>query len=85
LGAANLSEVIVSYAGFIDNLVGVWAKSEATPFDSSLLDKSQLRTLKFEPLCANPSWPTRAVRVAPLSSEPIARVRLLKFPTSKQP
>jgi hypothetical protein len=80
LGAGNLSEVIVSYAGFIDNLVGVWAKTEATPFDSKLLDKSVLRTLKFEPLCANPTWPARAVRAVPMSSESHARVRPLKFP-----
>ena len=67
----------MSYAGFIDNLVGVWAKSEATPFDSKLLDKSLLRALKFEPICPNPSWAARAVRVAPRSSESTARRRPL--------
>ena len=74
----------MSYAGFIDNLVGVWAKSEASPFDSNLLDKSQLRTLKFEPLCVTPSWPTHAIRIAPLGSEWSARVRPLKVPGNKQ-
>jgi hypothetical protein len=66
----------VSYAGFIDNLVGVWAKSEASPFDSKALDKSVLRALKFEPICPNPSWAARA-RVTSLSSEVSARRRPL--------
>jgi len=66
----------VSYTGFIDNLVGVWAKSEASPFDSKLLDKSVLRALKFEPICPNPSWAGRP-RVTSLSSEASARRRPL--------
>ena len=62
----------MSYTGFIDNLVGVWAKSEASPFDSKLLDKSLLRALKFEPICPNPSWAART-RVTSLSAEKMRR------------
>jgi hypothetical protein len=70
----------VSYSGFVDNLVTVWAKSEASPFDSKLLDKALLRSLKFEPICPTPSWSARTTRVAPVSSEPNRRVRPLALP-----
>lgn len=64
----------MSYTGFIDNLVGVWAKSEASPFDSKLVDKSLLRALKFEPICPNPSWAARP-RITSLSSTEVAARR----------
>ena len=70
----------MSYAGFMDTLVGVWAKSEASPFDSKVLDKSLLRALKFEPICPNPSWAARARVVTPLKSDTAtARRRPLAF------